>query len=83
MCVKTFLYGFSKFRLMYSKHVFAIRTPLGIKSVIETTALLKLEITVSTLWFSLPVHSGSLKRIYYSKHVYLTHPFSFECFHCS
>ena len=50
---------------MYSKHVFAMRTQLEIISVIDTTALLKLEITVSALWFSLLVHSGSLKRTYY------------------
>ena len=43
------------------------------------TVLLKLEITVSTLWFSLPVRTRSLKRIYYSKQVCLAHPFSFEC----
>ena len=47
------------------------------------TALLKLEITVSFLWLSLPVHSGSLKRIYYSKLYSLTHTLSFECFDCS
>ena len=42
---------------------FAIRTPFGFMSVNETTALLILEITVFTLWFSLPVHPGSLQRI--------------------
>ena len=36
-------------------------------------ALLKLEITVSFLWLSLPVHSGSLKRIKYSKLYSLAH----------
>ena len=40
------------------------------------------EITVS-FWLSLPVHSGSLKRIDYPKHICLAHPLSFECFHCS
>ena len=46
------------------------------------TSLLKLEITVF-FWLSLPVHSGSLKRINYLKHICLAHPLSFECFHCS
>ena len=69
---------------MHSKQVFAIRTPFGFISVIDMTALLKLEITVSTLWFLLPVHSGSLKRIYYSKQLGLSGSFfSFEYFHCS
>ena len=36
-------------------------------------ALLKQEITVSFLWFSLPVHSGSLKRIEYSELNSLAH----------
>ena len=31
----------------------------------------------------LPIHSGSLKRIDYPKHICLAHPLSFECFHCS
>ena len=34
-------------------------------------------------WLSLPVHSGSLKRIDYPKQICLAHPLSFECFHCS
>ena len=34
---------------------------------------MKLEITVSFLWLSLPVHLGSLKRIYYSKLYSLAH----------
>ena len=36
-------------------------------------ALLKLEITNSFLWLSLPVRSGSLTRIYYSKLYSLAH----------
>ena len=36
-------------------------------------ALLKLEITVPFLWLSLPVHSGSLKRIKCSKLYSLAH----------
>ena len=36
-----------------------------------------------TFWLSLPVHSGSLKRIDYPKRICLTHALSFECFHCS
>ena len=36
-------------------------------------ALLKFEVTVSFLWFSLLVHSGSLKRIKYSKLYSLAH----------
>ena len=32
---------------------------------------------------SLPVHSGSLKRIDYPKQICLAHTLSFECFHCS
>ena len=35
---------------MYSKQVFAIRTPFGVISVIRLTALLKLEITVCFFW---------------------------------
>ena len=72
-----------RFRLMVSKHVFTFWPQLGIISVIETTAFLKLEIKASTLWFSLPVHSMSLKRIYYSKQFCLAYPFLFECFQCS
>ena len=34
-------------------------------------------------YFSLPVHSGSLKRIDYPKRICLAHALSFECFHCS
>ena len=36
-------------------------------------ALLELEITAFFLWLSLPVRSGSLKRIWYSKLYSLTH----------
>ena len=43
------------------------------------TSLLKLEIT-GFFWLSLPVHSGSLKRIDYPKQICLAHPPSFECF---
>ena len=32
---------------------------------------------------TLPVHSGSLKRIDYPKQICLAHSLSFECFHCS
>ena len=47
------------------------------------TSLLKLEITVCLFWLSLPVHSGSLKRIDYLKQICLAQPLSFECFYCS
>ena len=36
-----------------------------------------------TFWLSLPVHSGSLKRIDYPKRICVAHALSFECFHCS
>ena len=65
--------NFYMFRPMYSKQVFIILTPFGLISVFLLAALLKLEITVSFLWLSLPVHSGSLKRIYYSKLYCLAH----------
>ena len=68
---------------MYSSKVFAFWTPFGFILVFSLTALLKLEITVYFLWLSLPVHSGSLKRIYYSKLYSLAHTLSFEWFHCS
>ena len=55
--------NFYMFRPMYSKQVFVILTPFGLISVFLFAALLKLEITVYFLWLSLPVHSGSLKRI--------------------
>ena len=42
---------------------FGILTLFGVISVFLLAALLKLEITVSFLWLSLPVHSGPLKRI--------------------
>ena len=42
-------------------------------SVVLLTALLKLEITVSFFWLSLPVRSGSLKSIKYSKLYSLAH----------
>ena len=58
---------------MFSKQSFVIWTLFGYISVILLTALLKLEITVSFLRSSLPVHSGSLKRIYYSKLYSLAH----------
>ena len=41
------------------------------------TSLLKLEITVYFFWLSLPVHSGSLKRIDYPKQICLAHTLSF------
>ena len=34
-------------------------------------------------YLSLPVYSGSLKRIDYPKQICLAHPLSFECLHCS
>ena len=46
------------------------------------TSMLKLEITVF-FWLSLPVHSGSLKKIDYPKQICLAHPLSFERFRCS
>ena len=55
------------FKPMYSKQVFDIWTLFLLISVFLLAALLKLEITVSFLLLSLPVHSGSLKRIKYSK----------------
>ena len=60
------------FRHMYSKQVFFYIWTLFI-SVFLLAAWLKLEITVSFLWLSLPVHSGSLKRIKYSKLYSLAH----------
>ena len=39
--------------------------------------------TRNYFWLSLPVHSGSLKRIDYPKQICLAHPLYFECFHCS
>ena len=65
--------NFYIFRPMYSKQVFVILTPFRLISVFLLAALLKLEITVSFLWLSLPVHSGSLKRIKYSKPYRLAH----------
>ena len=61
------------FRPMYSKQVFVIWTLFGFISVFLSAVLLKFEITVSFLWLSLPVHSGSLKRIKYSKLYSLAH----------
>ena len=61
------------FRSMYAKQDFDIWTLFGFISVFLLAALLKLEITVSFLWLSLPVHSGSLKRIQYSKLYSLAH----------
>ena len=58
---------------MYSKQVFGILTLFGVISVFLLAALLKHEITVSFLWLSLPVHSGPLKRIWYSKLYSLAH----------
>ena len=55
--------NFYMFRRMYSKQVFIILTPFGLISVFLLAAFLKLETTVSFLWLSLPIHSGSLKRI--------------------
>ena len=51
------------FRPMYSKQVFGILTLFGFISVFLLAALLKLEITVSFLWLSLPIYSGPLKKI--------------------
>ena len=61
------------FRPMYSKQVFVISTLFRFISVFLLAALLKLEITVSFLWLLLPAHSGSLKRIKYSKLYSLAH----------
>ena len=61
------------FRPMYSKLVFVVWTLFGFISVDLLAALLKLEIAISFLWLSLPVHSGSLKRIKYSKLYSLVH----------
>ena len=61
------------FRPMYSKQVFVIWTPFGLISVFLLAALLKLEITVSFLWLSLPVRSVSLTRIQYSELYSLAH----------
>ena len=47
---------FYMFRPMYSKQVFGILTLFGVISVFLLAALLKLQITVSFLWLSLPVH---------------------------
>ena len=58
---------------LYSERAFVIWTLFGLVSVFLLAALLKLEITVSFLWLSLPVHSGSLKRIKYSKLYSLAH----------
>ena len=43
------------------------------------TSLLKLEITIY-FWLSLPVHSGSLKRIDYPKQICLAHPLLLNVF---
>ena len=61
------------FRPMYSEQVFVIWTIFVFISVFLLAALLKLEITVFFSWLSLPVHSGSLKRIKYSKLYSLAH----------
>ena len=61
------------FRPVYSKQIFNIWTTFGLISVFLKAVLLKLENTVSFLWLSLPVHLGSLKRIYYSKLYSLAH----------
>ena len=55
---------------------------LWLYSNLNLISLLKLEITVSFLWLSLPVRKESLKRIKYSK--LFRRPYSsLECFHCS
>ena len=61
------------FRPIYSKQVYNIWTISGFTSVVLLAALLKLEITVSFFWLSLSVHSGSLKRIKFSKLYSLAH----------
>ena len=48
-----------------------------VMSVLESTALLKSEITVCFLWLSLTVHSGSLIKIRFSKQICLVHSLSF------
>ena len=65
--------NFYMFRPMYSKQVFDILTPFRSISAFLLAALLKLEIIVSFLWLSLQVHSGSLRRIKYSKLYSLAH----------
>ena len=69
---------------MYSilNKVSAIQTPFGFKSVFRMTPLLKLEIAVCFHWFSLPVHSGSMKIIKYSKLYSLVNLLPFEYVHC-
>ena len=44
-------------------NVFCYLDPIWINISLLLAALLKLEITISFLWLSLPVHSGSLKII--------------------
>ena len=68
------------FRPMYSTQVFVIWTIFGLISVFLLAALLKPEITVSFLWLLLPIHSGSLKRIKYSKLYSLAHTFLLSIF---
>ena len=63
ICLLLFTCNYVVFKPMYSKQVFVIWTLFGFISVFLSAALLKFEITVSFLWLSLPVHSGSLKRI--------------------
>ena len=57
---------------------FLICSPFGSIQVIGSTALLKLELKVWFLWLLLPVPSGSLKRIDYSKQICWTYSLSFE-----
>ena len=47
----------------YAPPTFSKFDPFWIDISLLLAALLKQEITVSFLWLSLPVHSGSLKRI--------------------
>ena len=70
---------------MYSKHVVIIWTHFGLISVFLQAVLLKLEILLqfTVTSFSgvhLPVHSGSLKRIKYSKLYSLAHTLLFNVF---
>ena len=46
-----------------------------------TQRLRKLRMDADKVWLSLPVYSGSLKRIDYPKQICLAHTLSFECFH--
>ena len=73
-----------KTNIIARKPVFGVemKSPKPNTSSLAWTYSLKLEITVYFFWLSLPVHSGSLKRIDYQNSC-LVHPLSFECLYCS